>query len=103
SGVAGSVSQPAIAGAVGGGEAADALTSPSSIVGRATAGGGVVGRPGGSAAFLDIHYHGSAAGVSQPAVSRPGGSAAFLDIHYHGSGVAGTVSQPAVSRPGGSA
>ena len=57
-------------------------------LGAASSGVGLT-RPGGSAAFLDIHYHGSSVGdlATNPAggLAKPGGSAAFLDIHYHGS------------------
>ena len=54
----------------------------------------VRGRQPGSAAFLDIHYHGSQAalGTIGTVPVRPGGAgggAAFLDIHYHGSQAGG--------------
>ncbi|TXH45241.1 MAG: hypothetical protein E6Q92_03580 [Burkholderiaceae bacterium] len=50
----------------------------------------------GSAAFLDIHYHGSQVDLAEVAggIKQPG-SAAFLDIHYHGSQAIGAESAEA--------
>ncbi|SOC03426.1 hypothetical protein [Rhodobacter maris] len=64
----------------------------------------VVNNPAGSAAFLDIHYHGSDAAdlAANPAVDK-GGSVAFLDIHYHGATAADLVSTPALSKGGSAA
>jgi hypothetical protein len=57
-------------------------------------------RPGGSAAFLDIHYHGaSAQDLTSGTVLDKGGSTAFLDIHYHGSAANDLASNPILAAP----
>lgn len=80
------------------------LVSPSSAVSNALSGRAAMAerpmptRPGGSAAFLDIHYHGaSAEDLTSATVAGNRGTAAFLDIHYHGASAADLSSNPALS------
>lgn len=95
------------------GEAAEAeggLMSSSSAAANALGGRAVaasqlpLAKPAGSAAFLDIHYHGKSPAdlAGNPALSKAG-SAAFLDIHYHGDAAMGGVMSEAgstLARPG---
>jgi hypothetical protein len=70
-----------------------------------TASGGVSAPKGGSAAFLDIHYHGSQVEDLANPARQPGGTQAFLDIHYHGDQAAleGLTQGTAIPGKGGQA
>jgi len=94
-----------VAGNVMRAEAAPTI-SPSSVAGKVTAAKNVAAvKDPGTAAFLDIHYHGKDVGAmaGQPAVVKDPGTAAFLDIHYHGKDVGAMAGQPAVVKDPGTA